>query len=386
MKSLQSFAFLFCLILSSSFHPASLIDPILVAQELSKYDEQQRQRIHDDLQRKRDNLEAFFRKELVICRQNRKFCLEKFDYKSCYKSLNNNTQNPLFPLNNVTISQQIAQQTNCDDMKDAYLKNKEIIDNNVNKAKKIVNEIKLLIQQTQSSIINNQQNVTLLSNTTSQGQNIISLLQKTSVTKTSTRKLKLSPEQQEISQPEIEEEKKSNNLIDKMINQLTSAANIYMSSFLELSPITIIQQQKPKKTKDEISLAQIKTSIMSIEDSVERVNYMKEIIVTFVEILRKFENGQDQLELQYKKSMKRCEKRLNEKEEVYVNMKKYETNGKETDTVEGGVIIQRAKLCELKKKSSSLCDEVYNLCERHKDEVKIQLNQLNDLLLYFEKY
>lgn len=363
---IENYLFVLFLMLFSSIPYSFQIDHTLVKKELKKQDEALFKKISDKLEKRRDSLLKLQEKHKNICVKYKDICEKKFDSDTCLKERDSLQLKTELKINQTIAPSLYSEETSCKGMEEAYLKNKKIIDDNILNATAIVYELKALIKNHKRTMFTRQQDKILG----------MSFLQ------TGSKK----------DYKQIKEEKRKLNQKNKEQNEGGFFKNLLSPfkglPFLHHKTETNNNKQINIPNSLPMILSQIKAKLNSIEDNDQRFKFMQDSIKTFIEILREFEKGRDEIEIAYTKTIKECRK-TEDKRNVLITLKPNEADSTFINTqkelLENELYQRKNNICDLKNSTHVVCNEIYDLCLKKEEDLKIELNQVNDLLFYFDK-
>lgn len=310
----------------------------LMKQSIEQRDIAHIRSIYSELKEKRDKLIKIKNKNEFNCESTVSQCKLKNNYKKCFDSLPNLNRMKHAIIDRTNNNATLFNKLQCDTLEDAYMSNKNILQENIDKTKEIVNSLK--------KEINGKKGKT--------PSRIASFIEA------------------------AKGQKNQTNLFDQIINNI---GNMYSMSFVQLPPL------KTNINNTYTEFTQIKEKMQLLQNVNDQISLLEKTLNLFVRLLTDFQNGQGELVEAYDESVERCKHRMEkEKERDLLDMNSHDTEVLDSivENEKKEMNDKLSKVCKLKQDHYALCEDIEKHCIKYNEELQTEIDELDDLMLYFE--
>ena len=310
----------------------------LMKQSIEQRDITHTSSVYSKLKEKRDKLIKSKSQSEFNCEESVSQCKIKNNYKKCFDSLPSINRMKHAIIDRTNNNATLFNKLQCDTLEDAYMSNKNILQENIDKTKEIVNSLK--------KEINGKKGKT--------PSRIASFIEA------------------------AKGQKNQTNLFDQIINNI---GNMYSMSFVQLPPL------KTNINNTYTEFTQIKEKMQLLQNVNDQISLLEKTLNLFVRLLTDFQNGQGELVEAYDESVERCKHRMEkEKERDLLDMNSHDTEVLDSivENEKKEMNDKLSKVCKLKQDHYALCEDIEKHCIKYNEELQTETDELDDLMLYFE--
>lgn len=320
-----------------------------IKQSLEQSDTLQRGKIYSQIKEKKEDLVKLKLNHKTKCKESVLQCKKKYNYDKCREEI------PLierlsFIKINQTNDSQILSNNHCHQLNNAYQSNKQILLENIDKTKNIISLLKKQINEKKNQK-NSIENITSFLETKKTQKKTESFLQKT--------------------------------MIEQVINNF---GQMFASSFIQISPI--VNHEVNMENYKKIEFSQIQEKINKMKDINDQIAFLQKTLRTFVQLLTDFENGLAELEETYNDSVFQCQERMEKakaKVTVYLNEEDTKLIDENLNQINEELKTNLERICHIRENNYHLCEELENHCKKYEEEFQLEIDEIDDLLVYFQK-
>lgn len=351
MKKIINVLLITLFIFTSCSKPVEEADPIAqIKQSLIQSDILQKVKIYSQIKEQKDNLIKLKLNHDTKCKESVLQCKKKYNYEKCREEIPLIERLYFAKINQTNDSQILSDKTHCDQLDNAYQSNNKILLENIDKTKNIITLLKKQINEKK----NNKTSI----------EDITSFLE--------TKKT----------------QKKSESFLQKtMLEQvINNFGKMFASSFIQISPI--VNHEVNMENYKHLEFSQIQEKINKMKDINDQITFLQRTLKTFVQLLTDFENGHAELEETYNDSIIQCLERMEKaktKVPVYLNEEDTKSIDENLNQINEELKTNFERICLLREKNYHLCEELENHCKNYEEEFQLEIDEIDDLLVYFQK-
>ena len=301
---------------------------------------------------------------------NNNFCIKSVSI--CYENINNIKECSkdfvfsMKPKNEINLNETLInfkskltlERNECEQLKNAFKKNSQIIEENSNVLNDIINYLKDEISLNK----NNQQEET---------QQMISFIQ--------TKK-------NEISNDDFDKEDENEDSIFVQLTKIVSEIFSFLdnnknnTNFLKNYFIKNINFNEVKN--------KFNNKLNELNNYNEKIKYLEISLRKLIDLQSEYEDKQINLYKIFKNETIQCDSKINElnQDQISFNLLKEDNNKLDKIMKENNKDLEKEyeKLCKIHKKKFNICKRLENYCDSIKKQYEKELKQVNDLFYYFD--